>query len=254
MAADTHPLFVEPRFCGPPGTVNGGFACGAVAARCGGAAEVTLRRPVPVGRPLRVRDGEPSALVVLDGDVLVAEARAAAPVPAPPPAVVAAAVRPVARRARYFDAPAFPGCFVCGPHRAAGDGLRIFPGQVAGSPVWAAPWDLDDTVVGTDGRVRPEVVWAALDCPAGIAAGEAAGLPDGTTALLGRMTADVLARPRPDQADRVVVAAWPVARDGRRLTAGSALLDPDGAVLATARTLWITVPHPATRQTAGATP
>lgn len=253
--ADTHELFFDPRFCGPPGMVNGGFACGAIAALRGGAAEVTLRRPIPVSRPLPVRDGDHCALVVLDGDTPLAEARAAAPVFGPPPLAVSVPLaRAVAGRADYFDDPAFPGCFVCGPDRATGDGLRIFPGPVAGHSVWAAPWVLDDSVVAADGRVPPEVVWAALDCPAGIAAGEAAGLPDGTSALLGRMTADVVVRPRLDQERRVVVAAWPVARDGRKLTAGSALLDRSGAVLATARTLWITVPHPARGQTAGATP
>jgi hypothetical protein len=106
-------------------------------------------------------------------------------------------------------------------------------------------------VTAADGRVRPEVVWAALDCPGGIAAGEAAELPDDTTALLGRMTAHVATRPRPGQA--CLVVAWPIDRNGRTLAAGSALLDPGGTVLATARTLWITVPRPAHRPTVGAT-
>ena len=39
--------------------------------------------------------------------------------------------------------------------------------------------------------------------------------------------------------------AWPVARDGRKLTAGSAVLGPDGEVLAVASTLWLTVPRQA---------
>ena len=61
----------------------------------------------------------------------------------------------------------------------------------------------------------------------------------------------VARRPRAGQECRVV--AWPVARDGRKLTAGSALLDPDGAVLAAARTLWITVALPSVRPAEGAT-
>ena len=114
MAGCDAEFFFEPRFCGPPGTVNGGFACGALAELCGGTAEATL-------------------------------------------------------------------------HRAPDDGLRILPGP---------------------------------------------------------------ARPRPGQECRVL--ARPLARDGRKLPAGSALLDPDGAVLATARTLWITVPRPALGRTVGA--
>jgi hypothetical protein len=42
-----------------------------------------------------------------------------------------------------------------------------------------------------------------------------------------------------------LVVAWPLARDGRKLHAGSALLGPDGQVLAAARTVWITVARPA---------
>jgi hypothetical protein len=44
---------------------------------------------------------------------------------------------------------------------------------------------------------------------------------------------------------RCRVIAWPQARDGRKFTAGSALVGPDGDVLAVAATLWLTVPHPA---------
>jgi hypothetical protein len=252
MAASLHELFFPPRFCGPPGTVNGGFACGALAARCGGTAEVTLRRPIPPGRPLPVRREGDGALVVLDGGTPVAEGRPVVDAPAmtapPVPPEVAAAV---AGRAAYYGDPVFPGCFVCGPAREPGDGLRILPGPVADRTVWAAPWTPGASVAEPDGRVRPEVVWAALDCPAGIAAAEAAALPDDTAALLGRMTAHISARPRTGQACRVV--AWPLDRAGRKLTAGSALVDPDGAVLAAAQTLWLTVPRPARRQTAAAT-
>jgi hypothetical protein len=244
-------LDVPPRFCGPPGTANGGFACGAIARLLGEPAEVTLRRPVPLGRSLTVRSADDGSLTVLDGTTTVAEARPA-PLPAEPtpPEVSADVARAVAGRAAYYAAPAFPGCFVCGPDRAAGDGLRIFPGPVSDRSVWAAPWIPDRSVADDDGRVRPEVVWAALDCPAGIAAGEAAELPDDVTCLLGRMSARVIERPEVGRPCRVV--AWPLGRDGRKLAAGSALLDAAGSVLATSRSLWLTVPSPAARRAVGA--
>ena len=203
-------MFIDPRFCGPPGIANGGFACGSLAALLGGAAEVTLRRPLPLGRTLPVReDGDGVLVVPDDGGPPLAEARRSAvePEPAVPP-VPAELARAVAGRAAYY-------------------------------------------LAATDGRVHPEVVWAALDCPSALAAGEAAGLTGDTSALLGRMSARLLARPRPGEECRVV--AWPVARDGRKLTARSALLAPDGGVPATARTLWLTVPRPALRPAAGAT-
>jgi hypothetical protein len=145
--------------------------------------------------------------------------------------------------ARYYAAPVFPGCFVCGPDRTPGDGLRIFPGPVPERQVWAAPWTPGHHAAGADGRVAPELVWAALDCPSGIAAAEAADLPGGTAVLLGRMTASVAVPPRPGEECRVV--AWPGSRDGRKLTAFSALLGPGGEVLASALAVWLTVPRSA---------
>ena len=49
---------------------------------------------------------------------------------------------------------------------------------------------------------------------------------------------------RPTAGDQCRVIAWPHTRDGRKLTAGSALLGPGGEVLAVAAALWLTVPHP----------
>jgi hypothetical protein len=236
-------LRVAARFCGPPGVANGGVASGSLAALLGGAAEITLRRPVPLERPLPVRGDGDGTLVVEDGGALLAEARpakAAGELLAVPgnAAVTPEAAEAAAGRSRYYDAPVFPGCFVCGPARPPGDGLQIFPGRVIGRALWAAPWAPDTSVAGAGGRVRPEVVWAALDCPSGIAAAEAADLPAGTAVVLGRMAATVGRPPRPG--DRCRVVAWPLAGDGRKLGAGSALLGPDGEVLAAARTVWIT--------------
>jgi hypothetical protein len=53
------------------------------------------------------------------------------------------------------------------------------------------------------------------------------------------MAATVGGLPRPG--DRCRVVAWPLAGDSRKLGARSALLGPDGEVLAAARTVWITV-------------
>jgi hypothetical protein len=126
--------------------------------------------------------------------------------------------------------------------RQPGDGLRIFPGPVPGRAVWAAPWTPDPSVTGLDGSVRPEVVWAALDCPSGIATAEAAGLSQDTAILLGRMTASLAALPAPGS--HCLVIAWPGRHDGRKLLAGSALLGPAGEVLAAATAVWLTVPRP----------
>jgi hypothetical protein len=59
------------------------------------------------------------------------------------------------------------------------------------------------SVAGQDGLVVPAVVWAALDCPGGIAA----GVSD-TVMVLGRMAARELTRLRAGGAYCLVGLAW----------------------------------------------
>jgi len=219
-------LTIPSRFNGPAGVGNGGYVCGRIAAYVDGPATVTLRRPPPLDTPMEAERDDEGSVRVRHGRTLVGEA---APAPAGPPEI-AVTVSPaeadaVAGGARYFRKPVFPDCFVCGINRRPGDGLRIFPGPVTGLALWAAPWTPDPSVAGPDGLVRAEVVWAALDCPSGIAA-----------------------------ADPCRVIAWPQRRDGRKLTAGSALLGPDGEVLALAEAVWLTVPRPGQVRAAEAAP
>lgn len=265
-ARHTYPeLLIAPRFCGPPGSGNGGYVSGRIAAYLDGAATVTLRKPPPLATPMTVaRDGEGTLRVTRDG-ALIAEAVHADDAPAleVPALVSAEQARAAAGRAAYYAGPMFPRCFVCGMDREPGDGLRIFPGPVAGE-LWAAPWTPDKSVTVDGARVRQEMVWAALDCPSGIAAAEAAGVAGDTAILLGRMTVTLAvhsaagrtalsaALPLAGQECRVI--GWPTGRDGRKLTAGSALLARDGTVLAAASTVWLTVPRRDPVATAHATP
>jgi hypothetical protein len=246
MPATTRELLLDQRFCGPPGFANGGIACGAMAALLDDAAppaaEVTLRRPVPLARPLAARRDGDAGWLVMDGDALIGEVRPAATRVefAVPVDVSFDEASAAAGRARYYDDPRFPGCFGCGPARPPGDGLRIFPGPVADG-VLAAPWTPDRSVTDADGGVRPEVVWASLDCPSGIAATEAGELPPDIAVLLGRMTGTVTALPR--VGDRCRLVAWSGGQDGRKVYARAALLGPGGAMLAAAHSVWLTVPR-----------
>ena len=237
-------LVIPSRFCGPPGSGNGGYVCGRIAAYLDGPATVTLRRPSPLATPMTVERDGAGAVRVWAGSLLIAQATPSPDSPAlrVPGPVSLAEARAVAGRSRYYTDPFFPRCFVCGTDRQPGDGLRIFPGPVADRPLWAAPWTPDPSVVNDSGKVRPEVVWAALDCPSGIAAAEAAGLPQDSAILLGQMTTSLAALPAAGDQCRVI--AWPERRDGRKLTAGSALLGPGGQMLAAAQAVWLTVPRP----------
>lgn len=182
---------------------------------------MTLRRPPPLGRPLRF-DGQR----LWDGRELVAEARGAEVDVVPPPPVALLDAERASERYPGFERHAFPTCFVCGPARAEGDGLRIFVGPVAGRDVFAAPW-----VAPAD--VGPTLVWAALDCPGAIAV----GFPDRGETLLGRFAARVDTVPR--VGEPCVVVAWPLGEEGRKLYAGTALFSEAGEPLAVARATWI---------------
>ena len=222
LAAVEH-LTIEARFNGPDGSANGGYTCGRIAALLDGHAEVTLRSPPPLERPLAV-DRVGGGLRILDGESLVAEAAPAAlelELPAPPSWAEAEAAS-----ARYpgFDEHAFPRCFVCGPEREPGDGLRVFAGPL-GDGRFAATW--------IPSEVSPALVWAALDCPGAIAV----GFPDRGETLLGRFAVEVDELPEPGE--RCVVLAWPLGEEGRKLYAGTALYGEDGRPLARARATWI---------------
>ena len=244
-------LVIPSRFCGPAGSGNGGYVCGRIAAYADGPLAVTLRRPPPLATPMTVEPAGDGSLRVRHGGTLIAEATlppGPLAVEVPDPASLAEARRS-AGRARYFQDPLFPQCFVCGMSRSPGDGLRIFPGPVPGRTLWAAPWTPDSSVTGKDGRVLPEVAWAALDCPSGIAAAEHARLGPETAILLGQMTASLTTLPA--SGDQCRVIAWPEGGAGRKLTAGSALIGPGDEVLAVARAVWITVPRRVTESAGG---
>lgn len=211
---------IDPRFRGPDDSGNGGYSCGLLARELGGAAEITLRLPPPLARPLAF-DGE----LLRDGDAIVAEATRAEvelDLPAPVPWDNA-----VASCAPDLGSP-FPHCFVCGHARAEGDGLRIFAGPVAGRDVVAAPW------VPREGEVGPEFVWAALDCPGAYATGVIARRG---TVVLGKLAARVDRIPHPGE--RCVVVGWSLGSDGRKHYAGTALHTADGELLGIGRATWI---------------
>lgn len=227
----TH-VTIASRFCGPPRSGNGGYCCGLAAAGMEGAVEVTLRRPPPLDQALRVERGD--TVVLREGNDVVVEARPARLALDVPPAPSFEDAEAMSRRFAGFASHAFPACFVCGPVRAPGDGLRIFPGGAPDDGLVSAPWIPDRSLAGTGGRVSPEFLWAALDCPGYFAVAD-----PGEPALLGRMTAEVEAGVAPGE--RCVVVAWPIARSGRKLTAGTALYDASGTLCGRSLQTWITV-------------
>jgi hypothetical protein len=226
-------LSIPSRFNGPLDSGNGGYCAGVLAAFLTGAAEVSLRRPVPLDTTLELAREEERSVRLLDGESVVAEAHAA---PDPdvqvPPPVTRGEARAAMERYRGRSDGIFSRCFVCGPARE--DAFGVFAGQVDGRELVASPWTPPAWTADAAGDVRPEFVWAVLDCPTYFALYMDGEMP---LSVLARLTGKVVA-PVPAGEEHVVVA-WPIEVDGRKHHAGSAVLSSEGETLAVARALLI---------------
>lgn len=229
------------RYNGPPGSANGGYACGVFAGLArpllrsshGDEADVVvqLHAPPPLDTDLRTT-GAGGRVAFWHGDTLVALAAAGA---APGEAV--GFVDPeAARRAEdgYAGNTGHPydTCWVCGP-RNQDRGLRLAPGPVPGRPDTAAcTWTPDGEHAGEDGLVRPELLWAILDCPGGWTLD-----PISAPLVLGRMTARIRMRPRPGETTVIVARGTP--GTGRTAQCETALFRHEGTELARSSAVWV---------------
>ncbi|MDO8628975.1 MAG: hypothetical protein Q7R41_00645 [Phycisphaerales bacterium] len=232
---DADLVSIPARFNGPPASGNGGYSCGVLGSIIGDCAEVTLRKPPPLDTEMRVTrdDGE---WTLFDGHSIVATGHASTldlEIPEPP-----SYARAEAAEADYLGhvGHIFPTCFVCGPDRSHGDGLRLFTGKVGERDIVASHWLPTPDVAGEFGEVAARVVWGALDCPTyfgGVTAGYA------EHAVLGRLTAKIVAaivvgKPH-------VVIGWPLEDDEKRWHGGSAIFTAGGELCAFARGTWVQI-------------
>ena len=230
---------IDQRFCGPRNSGNGGYSAGVFARVVDGPAEVMLKAPPPLDAPIEIRKADGAAYVAMSGDHVIASmAPASVSIDAPPlpddNAIEAA------RDAFLSDAGGhhlLPHCFVCGNKRDEGDGLRIFAGPAPDSPVNADDWTPGADLADDEGLVRPEFLWAALDCPGAFALRNGLRL-----ALLGRFAVDI--KQRPKAGDKLIVAAWRTGREGRKHFSSSALFDADRQLVAAANATWIELNDP----------
>jgi hypothetical protein len=228
-------IVISRRFCGPPKSGNGGYVCGRVAAAIDGAASVRLTAPAPLETELRL-DNSNGAAKLLHGSSVIAGAKAAAVDLAPPRVPSYAQAEAAAGRCLGFTRHPFPRCFVCGPEREAGDGLRIFPGPLEADGLVAAPWSPDRSLANGSDAVGREFLWAALDCTSGFAVLPVA---EGSAIVLGELSARIDGDVVPD--DKCVVVGWPLRIDGRKRFSAAALLRDSGELLAVGRATWIEV-------------
>lgn len=239
MTRQTKPVEIKRRFHGPSASGNGGYSCGLVGSFIDGPAAVRLRIPPPLDAEMTVRrKGEDVELFHL-GE-LVATGRPVTldlDIPQPPDFAGAQAA---SRRYRGFDSHFYPSCFVCGPERAHGDGLRIFAGPldsgVGPDGMVAAAWVPDESLTDAGGRVLEEYLWAALDCPGAYAFPE----PATGAILLGELAVSISESVA--AGEKCVVIGWQISHEGRKHYTGTALFSESGSCCAVGYATWFEVP------------
>lgn len=219
------------RFNGPPDSGNGGYSAGLIAGAIGAAVNVRLVRPVPMSQDLTISAPAIDRWEVHAGPELIATATAnVADTPVPPaPSWIEAFG--ASQHFVGFSQHIFPACFVCGPAREPGSGLRIFPGSVPGTQLLAAPWKPDPSLDDGSGKIRPEFIWAALDCPGYFAS------MSPRAALIGELSVQIDRCVRIDEP--CVVTAWQISSDGRKRRTGTALFNADGERCALGVATWV---------------
>lgn len=239
-------LRIARRFNGPHDSGNGGYSAGLAAHLLpnADAVEATLRAAIPLDQTLRVHPAGDGIDIMTDDAntrILIMSLR---PTRLATPDVKSPgleAARVASATYRGAEDHVLPHCFVCGPARVVGDGLRIFPDWLKEPsgldnpntfPIVAAPWQPTPDLADSSGRIATEFIWAALDCPGAFAI-------DKEPILLGRMSTKIISRPTPDAP--IVAVAWSQGQDRRKHFAGSALFTEAGDLLAFSEQTWIQI-------------
>jgi hypothetical protein len=233
----TNRLTIDPRYNGPNTSGNGGWVAGSLARLLGaGSVSVSLRAPAPLAVPMLVRWHDDGTVTLENDGVLIAEAGRSElelDVPkAPDPDEAEAAGAQAQKISAQGASGPYAHCFSCGFARS--DGLRIVAGPVGKEGVVATTWT-PSFLTDAGGQLSVEATWAALDCSAGFAWMHR--LAAGTPIVTARMTA-VIDQPL-RLGHRYTVIGWPIAQEGRKLHAGTAIFDATGKVQARSRQLWL---------------
>lgn len=225
---------IAKRFNGPPNSGNGGYVSGLIAEalRHDGPVQTTLNTPPPLETPLSWERDLDTLRLVTHGGAVVGQAQPGSFDRQPPRFTTDTEVEKGRAAYRGFVSHPFDTCFTCGTRRAEGDGLRIFSGPVEPG-LTAAPWDAHESLADDDGIGVP-IAWAALDCPGGWAADFSM-----RPMLLGTMTAEVSAVPRPGRRYHATGAFHH--RHGRKFSTGTALYTADGDLIGRAEQVWIQI-------------
>ncbi|HYM35806.1 MAG TPA: hypothetical protein VET48_10450 [Steroidobacteraceae bacterium] len=225
-------IVVDKRFNGPPQSAHGGYICGLIAGATGASVRVRLIRPPPLNTEFAISARPPDEWRVTYGKDTIATAIRTEERVHVPAARTYVQAMDASRHFPGFNREVFSDCFVCGQHRKRGDGLRIFPGNIPGGFLYAAPWLPSAELADANGKVKPEFIWSVLDCP-----GYYASFTDLRPALLGEFIVHIERLIHAEEA--CVVIGWPILVEGRKHKVGTALFDEDGERCALGVATWV---------------
>jgi hypothetical protein len=225
-------ISIASRFNGPPQGGNGGYSAGMIAGAIGANVNVRLLQRVPLEQELAISARSGERWEVRAGDNLIAMATRTSVQTDVPPSPSYMEALEASKHYAGFTQHTFSSCFVCGTERQRDDGLRVFPGFVPGTGIVAAPWMPGATLDDGTGKVKPEFIWAALDCP-----GYFASFNIGTLALLGELWVHIDRLVHVDEP--CVVIGWRILMEGRKCRAGTALFDEEGERCAVGVATWV---------------
>ena len=251
-------LSVDERFCGPPGTGNGGYVCGRLAnylsprVTDAEAVQVRLQAPVPLECSLDIWLTENGSLQLKQEEKVLATAvirPLTVELPPCPPFSVAVEA---AKHCRGLTFHPFPECFVCGPDRLVGDGLRILPGPISRTDMQPEPDDGFDSIVTAPWRpdqslapvmtglnqgtvISPEFIWAALDCTGSFSIDFSAD----KVLVLGQFTVRLLSAVQ--VGEPCVVLGWLTRVEGRKHCADTAIYNAKQKICGLGEAIWIQI-------------
>ncbi|TGK18526.1 hypothetical protein [Leptospira stimsonii] len=236
---------INEKYCGPPKSGNGGYIAGIAAKPIQkDAAVIKIKSPGPLNETLYYSLNSSTngiKLLSKDADVVIAEAQEDPEFFMNVPELNSSILEDIQNpEEEYlgFQRHPFPTCFVCGPQRKQEDGMRIFPAKIPDQvgfthlhgDFWN-PWkDLGDA----DGKIRNEIVWAALDCPGGFAV----SYVDPTMIVLVKLRGRILESLFTEVP--YAILSWEIGRNRRQRTPGTAIYRiSDRKCVAYSEALWM---------------
>ncbi len=231
---------IDKKYNGPPHSGNGGYVCGLMSESIEevGPLEITLLAPPPLEKDMElISDGDQSWSLI-DEDRVIAKAKTKGLDIAVPYHPTMKEAEACAETYPGHDRHVFPTCFVCGPARSEGDGLRLFTGRSETGTYVAAPFRIYADWVDEAQMLRERFVWAALDCPGAYAISQ---LHEDKPLVLGRFEVIMDHHISVSQDESMIAVAWFLGAEGKKHYAGSALIDDQGKVYARAMATWIAI-------------